>query len=143
MNNNKDVNSQLARMRSLMKFGINEGKNVAYTGVEYEKVGADGKLYGIVREGAKYYIKTSPSKKGKLAENYEYIGGFRNRKDNEYKSFAEAQKQFDLKMMSINEANAPEKPIVVESWNPDKQEELTVESSDRMKREISRNVRLC
>lgn len=31
MNNNKDVNSQLARMRSLMKFGINEGKNVAYT----------------------------------------------------------------------------------------------------------------
>jgi hypothetical protein len=138
MNNNKDVNSQLARMRSLMKFGINEGKNVAYTGVEYEKVGADGKLYGIVREGAKYYIKTSPSKKGKLAENYEYIGGFRNRKDNEYKSFAEAQKQFDLKMMSINEANAPEKKIVVESWNPDKQEELTVESTDRMKREISR-----
>lgn len=138
MNNNKDVNSQLARMRSLMKFGINEGKNVAYTGVEYEKVGADGKLYGIVREGAKYYIKTSPSKKGKLAENYEYIGGFRNRKDNEYKSFAEAQKQFDLKMMSINEANAPEKKIMVESWNPDKQEELTVESTDRMKREISR-----
>lgn len=138
MNNNKDVNSQLARMRSLMKFGINEGKNVAYTGVEYEKVGADGKLYSIVREGAKYYIKTSPSKKGKLAENYEYIGGFRNRKDNEYKSFAEAQKQFDLKMMSINEANAPEKKIVVESWNPDKQEELTVESTDRMKREISR-----
>lgn len=138
MNNNKDVNSQLARMRSLMKFGINEGKNVAYTGVEYEKVGADGKLYGIVREGAKYYIKTSPSKKGKLAENYEYIGGFRNRKDNEYTSFAEAQKQFDLKMMSINEANAPEKKIMVESWNPDKQEELTVESTDRMKREISR-----
>lgn len=138
MNNNKDVNSQLARMRSLMTFGINEGKNVAYTGVEYEKVGADGKLYSIVREGAKYYIKTSPSKKGKLAENYEYIGGFRNRKDNEYKSFAEAQKQFDLKMMSINEANAPEKKIMVESWNPDKQEELTVESTDRMKREISR-----
>ncbi len=138
MNNNKNVNSQLARMRSLMKFGINEGKNVAYTGVEYEKVGADGKLYGIVREGAKYYIKTSPSKKGKLAENYEYIGGFRNRKDNEYTSFAEAQKQFDLKMMSINEANAPEKKIMVESWNPDKQEELTVESTDRMKREISR-----
>lgn len=138
MNNNKDVNSQLSRMRSLMTFGINEGKNVAYTGVEYEKVGADGKLYGIVREGAKYYIKTSPSKKGKLAENFDYIGGFKNRKDNEYTSFAEAQKQFDLKMMSINEANSPEKKIVVESWNPDRQEELTVESTDRMKREISR-----
>lgn len=138
MNNNKDVNSQLSRMRSLMTFGINEGKKVSYSGVEYEKVGADGKLYGIVREGTKYYIKTSPSKKGNLTENFEYIGGFRNRKNNEYSSYAEAQKQFDLKMMSINEANAPEKKIVVESWNPDKQEELTVEATDKMKKEISR-----
>ena len=139
MNNTKnDVNSQITRMKALMTFGINEGKNVAYTGVEYEKVGADGKLYGIVREGSKYYIKTSPSKKGKLAENYDYIGGFRNRKDNEYSSFAEAQKQFDLKMMSINEANTPDKKVVVESWNPDKQEMLTVESTNKMKKEISR-----
>ena len=137
MKNNQDVNSQLIRMRNLMKYGIDESKKTPYTGVEYEKENG-GKLYGIVREGTKYYIKISPNKKGKLAENYEYIGGFRNRKDNEYKSFAEAQKQFDLKMMSINEANAPEKKIVVESWNPDKQEELTVESTDRMKREISR-----
>ena len=137
MKNNQDVNSQLIRMRNLMKYGIDESKKTPYTGVEYEKENG-GKLYGIVREGTKYYIKVSPNKKGKLAENYEYIGGFRNRKDNEYKSFAEAQKQFDLKMMSINEANAPEKKIVVESWNPDKQEELTVESTDRMKREISR-----
>lgn len=137
MKNNQDVNSQLIRMRNLMKYGIDESKKTPYTGVEYEKENG-GKLYGIVREGTKYYIKVSPNKKGKLAENYEYIGGFRNRKDNEYTSFAEAQKQFDLKMMSINEANAPEKKIVVESWNPDKQEELTVESTDRMKREISR-----
>ena len=137
MKNNQDVNSQLIRMRNLMKYGIDESKKTPYTGVEYEKENG-GKLYGIVREGTKYYIKVSPNKKGKLAENYEYIGGFRNRKDNEYTSFAEAQKQFDLKMMSINEANAPEKKIMVESWNPDKQEELTVESTDRMKREISR-----
>lgn len=137
MKNNQNVNSQLIRMRNLMKYGIDESKKTPYTGVEYEKENG-GKLYGIVREGTKYYIKVSPNKKGKLAENYEYIGGFRNRKDNEYTSFAEAQKQFDLKMMSINEANAPEKKIMVESWNPDKQEELTVESTDRMKREISR-----
>lgn len=139
MNNTKnDVNSQITRMKALMKFGVNEGKNVAYTGVEYEKVGADGKMYGIVREGSKYYIKTSPNKKGKIAENYDYIGGFRNRKDNEYSSFAEAQKQFDLKMMSINEANTPDKKVVVESWNPDKQEMLTVEATNKMKKEISR-----
>lgn len=137
MKNNQDVNSQLIRMRNLMKYGIDESKKTPYTGVEYEKENG-GKLYGIVREGTKYYIKVSPNKKGKLAENYEYIGGFRNRKDNEYSSFADAQKNFDLKMMSINEANTPDKKIVVESWNPDKQEELTVESTDRLKREISR-----
>ena len=28
--------------------------------------------------------------------------------------------------------------IIVESWNPDKQEELTVEATDKMKKEISR-----
>lgn len=138
MKNNQDVNSQLLRMKALMKYGINEDKKTPYTGIEYEKVGADGKLYGIVREGTKYYIKTSPNKKGKIAENYEYIGGFRNRKDNEYSSYADAQKNFDLKMMSINEANTPDKKIIIDSWNPDKQEELTVEATDKMKKEISR-----
>lgn len=138
MNNSNDVNSQLSRMRSLMKFGINEGKKVSYTGVEYEKIAADGKMYGIVREGSKYYIKTSPNKKGKLSENFEYIGGFRNRKNYEYTSFAEAQKQFDLKMMSINEANTPDKKVIIESWNPNKQEELTVEATDKMRKEIYR-----
>lgn len=138
MNKNNDVTSQLNRMKQLMKFGLNEGKKQSYNGLEYEREGADGKMYGIVREGTKYYIKVSPSNKGKLVENYEYIGGFRNRKDNQYSSFAEAQKQFDLKMMSLKEANTPNKKIVVESWNPDRQEELTVESTNKLKREIAR-----
>ena len=100
MNNSKNMNGQFDRMRQLMGYGLNESKKQPYTGVEYHKVAADGKLYGIVREGTKFYIKVSSKKDNVLAENFEYIGGFRNRKDNEYSSFANAQKQFDLKMMS-------------------------------------------
>ncbi len=136
MNNNMDVNNQLNRMKALMGYGLNEGKKRSYNSVEYSKVAADGKLYGIVREGTKYYIKVSPSTKATLAESFEYIGGFRNRKDNEYTSFANAQKQFDLKMMSLNESC--KNKVNVDSWNPEKNEYLTVESTNKMKKEINR-----
>ena len=138
MNNNKDMNGQFDRMKQLMNYGLNESKKQPYTGVEYSKVAADGKLYGIVREGTKFYIKVSSKKDNVLAENFEYIGGFRNRKDNEYSSFAGAQKNFDFKLRSLAEAYGNGKNIVVESWNPDKQEELTVEATEKMKKEISR-----
>ena len=138
MNNNKNMNGQFDRMKQLMSYGLNESKKQPYAGVEYHKVAADGKLYGIVREGTKFYIKVSSNKDNVLAENFEYIGGFRNRKDNEYSSFANAQKNFDFKLRSLAEAYGNGKNIVVESWNPDRQEELTVEATDKMKKEISR-----
>ena len=138
MNNNKNMNDQFNRMKQLMNYGLTESKKQPYTGVEYTKVAADGKLYGIVREGTKFYIKVSSKKDNVLAENFEYIGGFRNRKDHEYTSFASAQKNFDFKLRSLAEAYSNGKNIVVESWNPDKQEELTVEATDKMKKEISR-----
>lgn len=138
INNNKDMNSQFSRMKQLMSYGLTESKKQPYSGIEYTKVAADGKLYGIVREGTKFYIKVSSKKDNVLAENFEYIGGFRNRKDHEYSSFASAQKNFDFKLRSLAEAYSNGKNIVVESWNPDRQEELTVEATDKMKKEISR-----
>jgi len=138
MNNSKNMNGQFDRMKQLMNYGLNESKKQPYTGVEYSKVAADGKLYGIVREGTKFYIKVSSKKDNVLAENFEYIGGFRNRKDNEYSSFASAQKNFDFKLRSLAEAYGKGANIIVESWNPDRQEELTVEATEKMKREISR-----
>lgn len=126
-------------MKALMGYGLNEGKkNTPFASVEYMKEASDGNVYGIIREGAKFYIKVAPKKAEVLREDFQYIGGFRNRKDNEYSSFANAQKQFDLKMMSIKEAYSNGKNIVIESWNPDKKEELTIESTDKMRREILR-----
>lgn len=135
MNN---INEQLSRMKSMMTYGrINENAK-PYSTVEYSKCGADGKTYGIIREGAKYYIKVATDSKNLIKENFEYIGGFINRKNNEYSSYANALKNFDLKMMSLKEAYSNGKNIIIESWNPDKNEELVVESTEKMRKEIMR-----
>lgn len=139
MNKKVNVNDQLSRMKGLMNYGLKtESKNSTYSSVEYQKLGADGNVYGIIREGAKYYIEKAVNKKNLVKEDFNYIGGFKNRKDYEYSSFASAQKNFDLKMMSLREAYANGKNIVIESWNPDKKESLTVEATDKMRNEILR-----
>ena len=136
--NKVNTNDQLNRMKSLMNYGLqNESKEAPYSAVEYQKVGADGKVYGIVREGTKYYIKSAPNKQNLIKEDFGYIGGFRNRKDNEYTSYANAQKHFDLKMMSLKEA-ANNPTFNVESWDLNKKEMVVTEASDKMKGEILR-----
>jgi hypothetical protein len=75
--------------------------------MEYHAVGADGKSYGIIRENQKFYIKVAPKSKEQIVEAYEYIGGFNNKKANEYASYNNAMKNFELKMMSLNEAYNP------------------------------------
>ena len=132
------VENQISRMKSMMTYGLTtEGKDNQYKSVEYQREGADGKTYGIVREGTKFYIKVSDKKKNVLKEDFDYIGGFRNRKDNEYTSYANALKHFDMKMIGLNEASKNKK-IVIESWNPDRKEELAVEATEKMRREIER-----
>ena len=116
MNNN--VKDQLDRMKGLMTYGLQTENKTPYASVEFSKKGADGTLYGIIREGNKYYIKACDGgKKGLVKEDYSYIGGFRNRKDYEYTSYANALKQFDLKMASLREANDPSKKVIIESWD--------------------------
>ena len=137
MNNKMNTNEQLSRMKSLMNYGLKTENKQSYSSVEYQKVGADGKVYGIVREGTKYYIKSAPNKSNLIKEDFGYIGGFRNRKDNEYSNFALAQKQFDLKMMSLKEA-ANKSDFNINSWDLDKKENVVVEASDKMKKEILR-----
>ena len=141
MTNIKD-NETLNRMKSLMNYGLQtESKNNPYSAIEYQKMGADGNVYAIIREGKKYYIKTASNKKNLLKEDFKYIGGFRNRKENEYSSFANAQKNFDLKMMAINEA-AGKRNFNVESWDLDKKEKVVIEATDKMKKEILREMQI-
>lgn len=130
--------NQLSRMKEMMNYGLQTENKKQYNSVEYQKLGADGKTYGVVREGTKYYIKVSDSQKPNLMkEDFDYVGGFRNRKDHEYSSYANALKNFDMKLNSIKEA-VGNKTLTFESWNPEKNEYLVVEATDKMKNEIER-----
>ena len=137
MNDKMNTQEQLSRMKSLMNYGLKTENKQSYSTVEYQKVGADGNVYGIVREGTKYYIKSAPNKPTLVKEDFKYIGGFRNRKDNEYNGFALAQKQFDLKMKSLKEATN-KTDFNINSWDLDKKENVVVEASDKMRNEILR-----
>ena len=77
-----NFSNDLERMQQLMKYGINESsKKNSQSIVEYHQTAADGKTYGIVKECNKFYIKVAPKKDTEvLAEDYDYIGGFMNKK---------------------------------------------------------------
>ena len=128
---------QLSRMRALCTYGtVNEDKKQSNYTLEYHATAADGKEYGIVKECSHFYIKTTTPDKKNLAESYQYIGGWANKKNYEYESYNNALKNFELKLESINEAH--DSKINVETLDPFKKENLVVEGTEAMKNEIAR-----
>ena len=132
-------NNEIEKMKSLINFG-NDVKRDSSCGsvLEYKAVAADGKTYGILRESGKYYIKCAPKKDTELvAEDFDYIGGFMNRKQYEYNSYPLASKQLDLKLMSINEAyESGKKPV--EQFKPVEDAEWQVAETKEMRKELNR-----
>jgi hypothetical protein len=91
------------RMKQLMGITtINEDRKTSV--VELTKMGPDGNVYGIVRENHEYYIKVAGKKDNLLAEDFKYIGGLQNKKNEAYPSYAKAIKHLNLKFNSLNEA---------------------------------------
>ena len=125
-------------MKSLYTYGkeMNESKNLKTHTLEHRAVAADGITYGIIRENSKYYIKSAPKGKETIAEAYDYLGGFCNKGNYEYTSYANALKQFELKMASINEAH--DQKVNIESLNPFRSHEVLREATDAMRDEIAR-----
>lgn len=108
----KDYTKELEKMQHLMSYGINESKKTVNSNgiVEYSQVGADGQTYGILKEGTKYYVKVAPKKDTKvLAEDYDYIGGYLNRKA--YDSYTKASNALNLELIHVNEANGSKEPV--------------------------------
>lgn len=137
-------NSEIERMRSLISYGQNENKTSSCGNVvEYKTVGADGKTYGILREGTKFYIMQAPKKDTEvLAEDFDYIGGITNKKEYEYNSYQMASKQLDLKLMSLNEAyESSKKPV--EQYSFHKDAEWQVEETKEMRAELDRFNQIC
>ena len=91
------------RMKQLMGVTpINE--NLSRSTVELTKIGPDGKAYGIVRENHEYYIKVSDKTSNLTVEDFKYIGGLQNKKQEAYPSYAKATKHLNLKFNSICES---------------------------------------
>jgi hypothetical protein len=91
------------RMRALMGIQpINENKSNIV--IELTKMGPDGNAYAIVRENHEWYIKRANKSTGLIAEDFKYIGGLMNKKDEAYPSYAKAIKHLNLKFKSLAEA---------------------------------------
>ena len=136
-NNMSSFEETIARMRGLYTYGNdNESKNINEHTLEHHAIAADGKSYGIIKEQNRYYIKTASKQNELIAESYDYIGGFCNRKDYEYTSYNKALKNFELKLASINEAC--DGNVNIETLDPFKREDVIVEGTDKMKNELAR-----
>ena len=145
MNNNYNPSTQeneIERMKQLMGYGLNENKSHdnGNSNVAYHQVGPDGNTYGIIKECNKFYIKVAPKKDTEiLAEDYDYIGGYMNKKQYEYPTYTIASKQFGLKMKSLNEAFATkENKAKVVLDKPIEPAEWQVNETKEMRQEINR-----
>ena len=134
----QSAEEQIATMQHLINFGANENSSKASKPiVEFKRKAANGKTYGIIREATKYYIMEAPQKDTEiLAEDFDYIGGFNNRKENEYNSYSKASNALDLKIMSINETVNKENRVIVEAPKPKAEWEDNITES--MRKEIDR-----
>jgi hypothetical protein len=93
----------LNRMKTLMgdTTPINESKHNFK--IERTKLGPDNIVYGIVREGHEFYIKTANKVQNLMLEDFQYIGGLKNKKKHAYPSYSAAMRKLNLKMISLNE----------------------------------------
>lgn len=136
---NKQTNDEMvARMQQLINFGkVNESKGTSSPIVEFKRKAANGKTYGIIRESTRYYIMEAPEKDTEvLAEDFNYIGGFNNRKEHEYSSYTKASNALNLKLMSINEGVEKDKRVILEA--PKVNSEWETQITESMRNEINR-----
>lgn len=139
----KDYTKELEKMQHLMSFGMNESKNTNNSNgiIEYSQMGADGKTYGIIREGTKYFVKVAPKKDTQiLAEDYDYIGGYLNRKS--YDSYTKASNALNLELIHVNESNGGKAPVKSQ-FNINESAEWENAETKEAKAELSRFYQLC
>jgi hypothetical protein len=109
----KDITNRQIELMGIKPLNESNERSV----IELTKVGPDGKAYAIVRENHEYYIKVADKTTGLVAEDFQYIGGLKNKKSNVHPSYSKATKQLNLKFLSLNEAFGGEKINVLKNDN--------------------------
>ncbi len=105
--NPKKIKGQdkLDRIKDLMGKMNTLNESTSTSEIENVKKGANGVIYGIIRENQNYFIKTTEKTSGNImAEDFNYIGGLQNKNLERYKSYAEAMKHLNLKFDMLNES---------------------------------------
>ena len=87
--------------------------NVGRSVVELTKEGPDGKIYAIIRENRKWYIKSTDKSNNLTVESFQYTGGLQNKTSQAYPSYAKAIKHLNLKFISLHESLGTAAPINV------------------------------
>ena len=123
----KGKTAEVNRMKELMG-NMNINENTSRSIIELVKVGPDGNSYAIVRENHEYFIKSANKSKNVLAEDFDYIGGLKNKRANVYTSYSEATKHLNLKFISLNEVYNQD--IKIDLYNSD---DILVESDGETK----------
>ena len=134
---------QISHMKHLMDYGMkSESKKSQYSSIMNMKEGADGRVYGIVAEGTKYYIKSCQKGRENLVEAFDYLGGFLNRKSCSYASYTDAVKDMDMRLMTLNEDYGKRMPINEMKRSADFMDESMVEMQEDIARhrQILENV---
>jgi len=93
---------RINKMKELMgKLTVNESTQSSK--VEITKLGSNNKVYGVIRENQKYFLKISDKINDVVLEDFKYIGGLENKNECAYPSYSKALKKLNLKMISLNE----------------------------------------
>jgi len=93
------------RVKYLMEYNNVSSDEDTSNPIGLTKIGPDGKIYAIVRENQEFYIKIANRREGILViEDFQYIGGLKNKKSEAYPTYEKAIKQLNLKFHSINES---------------------------------------
>lgn len=102
--------SNLDRMKQLM--GVKPDTTSKSTGSALKIMeGADGKKYGIFKEGKEYFLKSTE----KGSDNFDYVDGLRHKRNYVYESFAKANKQLVSKMHALTESLGKKDDVITES----------------------------
>lgn len=95
---------RLKNLSNIKDKSINESKNLTLGNLIDFKRSTDGIAYGIVKENHNYYIKKGSRKENLDVSDFSYIGGMANITDYQYKSLAEADKNRNFLLQTINES---------------------------------------
>ena len=96
---------KINRITDLMSRMTTLNESTSLSEIDFIKKGPNGIVYGIIRENHNYFIKTSEKTSGTLvAEDFQYVGGVKNKYDERYHSYAEALKHLNMKFDMLNES---------------------------------------